>query len=182
MSQHPTQHTAYIALGGNLGDVLTTFTQALRAMPDEGLTVTRVSSAYRTHALMASPTDPPGPDYWNAMAEVTTSFAPLQVLGRLHVLEAKAGRVRRTRWDARSLDLDLCIFDTLVLHATDLVLPHAEILKRSFVLAPLAELAPSLIIPGTDLTAAAALATCVNAPQDILEVRKRWFDAASFVS
>jgi 2-amino-4-hydroxy-6-hydroxymethyldihydropteridine diphosphokinase len=174
-------HNAYIALGGNIGDVLATFREALCSMAGRGLTVRAVSSAYRTPALMANANDTPGPDYWNAAAVVTTELAPLPLLSQLHVLEANAGRVRHSRWDARSLDLDLLVYDALVLRADDLVLPHPEMLARVFVLAPLAEIAPELQVPGAGVTVAQALASA-NAAGEIREVRESWFDAASFVS
>jgi 2-amino-4-hydroxy-6-hydroxymethyldihydropteridine diphosphokinase len=135
---------AFIALGGNLGDVLGTFREALVGLEARGFHVKRLSSAYRTLPL----TDPgqvgPVPDYWNAVCEVETRQDALQCLSALQELEQRAGRVRTERWASRPLDLDLLVFGDEIIHRDDLVVPHPRMRGRAFVMRPLAEIAPKL--------------------------------------
>lgn len=176
------KHTVYIALGGNLGDVLAAFRWALTELGQGSTKVTAVSRAYRTPAVMAESREPPEPDYWNAAVELQTAMSPRALLDVMHALEARAGRVRRGRWASRVLDLDVLVFDDLIMSSPELELPHPHLLERSFVLAPLAEIAPQLQVPGTGVDVATGLARLNVGADDILEVRNAWFGAASFVS
>lgn len=164
--------TALIGLGGNLGDVLACFRRSVRAMealPESELV--RVSRAYRTRALMADPSQPRGPDYWNAAVMLDTALAPRLLLDELLTIERGAGRVRRARWEARPLDLDLLAVDEVVNFDTALTLPHPEISRRIFVLAPLAEIAPEWRIGARS----AAQWLAEHDPSDLLEVRDGWW-------
>ncbi len=141
--------SALVGLGGNLGDVLACFRvtiDALAALPSTR--VVNVARAYRTHALMADPSEPPGPDYWNTAAELATSLSPHELLAQLQAVETKAGRIRRLRWEARPLDLDLLYYDDRVVDDALLTLPHPHATSRLFVVAPLADLAPARIVGG----------------------------------
>lgn len=146
---------AYVALGANLGDRLGTLRQACaRIDATRGLRILRASGVWETAAV-----GPPQPDYLNAVIEVDACLTPRAHLAALHRIERELGRVRdpATRWTARTLDLDLLWQGGLVLEKGDLVLPHPRIAERSFVLAPLAQLAPDLPVAGTtvrDLLAA----------------------------
>lgn len=144
---------AYVALGANLGDRLGT----LRAACDEidsttGLRILRSSHVYET-----APVGPPQPEYLNAVVEVDACLSPSAHLQALHRIEERFGRRRdaSTRWTARTLDLDLLWQGGLRLHRGGLELPHPRVAERSFVLVPLAELAPELLFDGS--TAAALL-------------------------
>ncbi|MBX3604985.1 MAG: 2-amino-4-hydroxy-6-hydroxymethyldihydropteridine diphosphokinase [Piscinibacter sp.] len=135
---------AWIGLGANLGDAraaIEAALQALRALPDS--TLLRRSSLYRS-----APIDSSGPDYLNAVAELETALAPHDLLARLQAIEQDHGRERPYRNAPRTLDLDLLLVDDRVLATDDLVLPHPRLHERAFVLAPLAELAPALAVPG----------------------------------
>ncbi len=88
------------------------------------------------------------PDYVNAVAVLVSRLAPSQLLRRLLALEARHGRIRSVRWGARTLDLDLLVWGAKRLRQPSLRLPHPALRRRSFVLYPLAELAPRLNIPG----------------------------------
>lgn len=142
---------AYVALGANLGDPAATLAQALREL--DQVRATRVAGQSR---FFRSRAVGPGtqPDYVNAVARLETNLTPHELLAELHAVEARHGRVRDgTRWGPRTLDLDLLLFDDLVLDDGRLVLPHPEITRRNFVLAPLLELDPDLRIPGTGAAA-----------------------------
>ncbi len=114
-----------------------------------------MSPLYRTAPVGG----PPQPDYLNAVAVGRTSLAPLALLGVLHRIEWEAGRRRSSLRDGpRPLDLDLLLYGDLVLDLPGLVVPHPRIATRRFVLAPLADLRPDLVVPGTGRTVSALLA------------------------
>jgi len=105
----------------------------------------------RSHLYKSRPLGPQDqPDYLNAVAMLMTELAPLELLQALRRLEEEHGRRRHdnSRWGARSLDLDILVYDDVRLVTTELTLPHPQMHLRSFVLYPLAELAPNLMIPG----------------------------------
>ncbi|OGO97999.1 MAG: 2-amino-4-hydroxy-6-hydroxymethyldihydropteridine diphosphokinase [Curvibacter sp. GWA2_64_110] len=132
--------TAYIALGANLGDARGTVRQAVQdlgTLPQTRLV--RSSSLYRT-----APIDSSGPDYINAVAEVATGLSPQALLSELQRLEHAAGRERPYRNAPRTLDLDILLYDDIMLDSTTLTIPHPRMAERAFVLLPLAEIAPHL--------------------------------------
>jgi 2-amino-4-hydroxy-6-hydroxymethyldihydropteridine diphosphokinase len=140
------QTRAYIALGANLGDPPAQLQAALRSLRSApALEVIAVSQFYRT-----PPLGPPGqPDYCNAVCVVDTTMEPEALLDLLQDIENAAGRTRAgERWGARVLDLDLLHVEGRVSQTPRLTLPHPELHRRAFVLVPLAEIAPDLLIPG----------------------------------
>lgn len=131
---------ALIALGGNLGECRQTFVEARQSLDQEGVTVTASSPLYRTEPVGG----PKGqPDYLNAVVEVQTTLSALQLLDRCLELEQAAGRQRLEHWGARTLDLDLLVYDQLVCATPRLVLPHPRLHQRRFVLVPLCALVPT---------------------------------------
>jgi 2-amino-4-hydroxy-6-hydroxymethyldihydropteridine diphosphokinase len=138
---------AFIALGGNLGDVRTTFAQAI-AMLCDGVEVRLLarSSDYRTPpwGITAQPS------FINAVIAVATSLSPRELLSRLQACERALGRDRgrEQRWGPRPVDLDLLAYDDVTLCEPDLTLPHPRLFERAFVLVPLAELGPDRLIAG----------------------------------
>ena len=133
-----------IALGSNLGDCLGILTTALEVLVvTPGIRVQTISSWYQTKPVGGIPQ----PDYLNGCALLQVQLLPLQLLKTLLAVEAKFGRVRRERWGARSIDLDLLLYDNLILDAPQLQLPHPRMHERAFVLVPLAEIAPNWIEP-----------------------------------
>lgn len=149
--------TACVALGSNLEDPVRQVSSAfaeLAALPATRL-VAR-SRLYRTRAV-----GPPQPDYVNAAAVLETTLDPESLLEALQRIEAGHGRRRETRWGPRTLDLDLLTYGDRVIDTPGLQLPHPRLAERAFVLAPLAEVAADLRIPGlgpvSDLLAAVSL-------------------------
>lgn len=141
---------AFIGLGSNLADPLAHLraaTVALDALAQSRLV--RISPVYRSTAVG------PGeqPDYLNAVALLETSLAPLTLLDALQAIEQQRGRKRNVRWGARTLDLDLLLYGSLVMETTRLTLPHPRMMERNFVLVPLADIAPrNFMLPdGHDL-------------------------------
>lgn len=137
--------TAFIGLGSNLGQPLS---QLLRAFDElNTLPSTRLvarSSLYRSAPL--GYTDQP--DFINGVAQVETSLTPRQLLEALLDMEYRHGRVRDFLNGPRTLDLDVLLYDDLTLHEHGLTLPHPRIGERAFVLLPLLEIAPDIVIPG----------------------------------
>jgi len=134
---------AYVGLGGNLGDAVTTLRlvlDTLQTMP--GIHACTSSPFYRT-----APIDSSGPDYVNAVAAIDTTLEPLSLLDTLQSLENQHGRERPYRNAPRTLDLDLLLYGDLILDTPRLTVPHPRMQERAFVLAPLHDLAPDLVIP-----------------------------------
>jgi len=130
---------AYLGLGANLGDPEAQLREALeRLNAADEVEVTRVSTFYRTPPL--GPADQPW--YVNAAARVRTRLGPEDLLRLLQQVETAMGRVRGERWGPRRIDLDLLLYNGEVIFSPDLVVPHPEMHRRAFVLAPLAEIAP----------------------------------------
>jgi 2-amino-4-hydroxy-6-hydroxymethyldihydropteridine diphosphokinase len=133
--------TAYVALGANLGDAAATLRQALQTLgATPGLRLVRASSLYRT-----APVDSSGPDYINAVAEVTTTLTAPALLRALQAIENAAGRERPYRNAPRTLDLDLLLYGSARIESPELTVPHPRMGERAFVLVPLAEVAPALV-------------------------------------
>lgn len=105
-----------------------------------------------------APVGPPQPRYLNAALELEVELQPRPLYELLRRIEAAAGRRRDLRWGPRTLDLDLLLFEDRVIRTPALVVPHAGVTDRRFVLAPLAELCPELVVPGTGRTVAELLA------------------------
>lgn len=137
---------AYIGIGSNLDDPIRQVRRALLAL--NGILASGCvaqSPLYRT----APAGGPPGqPDYINAVAALDTGLTPQQLLMALQTLELAQGRARTVRWGARTLDLDLLLYDRLTSDDPRLTLPHPRLHERAFVLYPLRDIAPNLDIPG----------------------------------
>ncbi|MDD4239361.1 MAG: 2-amino-4-hydroxy-6-hydroxymethyldihydropteridine diphosphokinase [Desulfotomaculaceae bacterium] len=145
MLEDKTEHTAYIGLGSNLGDKRANLGKALELLAaTTGIQLKRVASYYRT-----APLGGPVQDwYLNTVAEVITTLKPLPLLAALLIIEEGLGRVRTVHWGPRTVDLDLLLYDRTESHSTVLTLPHPRMTERAFVMAPLAELAPGLLLQG----------------------------------
>jgi 2-amino-4-hydroxy-6-hydroxymethyldihydropteridine diphosphokinase len=165
--ESPGAAIAYVALGSNLGDRerhLSDALAALRAQPGVREVVT--SRVYET--------DPVGPGeqrpYLNAVARVSTELSPRDLLDRLLAIERSEGRERSAvRNAARTLDLDLLLYGEREIDEPGLVVPHPRMAQRAFVLEPLCDLAPDLVIPG----AHAPVSTLAAAVRDAAAVRVR---------
>ncbi len=143
-------HRVYIALGSNMGDSGGYLRGAVAQLEaSEEIRHVRVSSLIRTkpYGVVGQP------DFLNGMAELETLLTPQELLDFLHELENAAGRERKERWGPRTLDLDIIFYDDLIMDSADLTIPHADMHRREFVLAPLAELAPYVRHPILKMTA-----------------------------
>ena len=135
---------AYIGLGANLGDANATLAaafNALEALPESELM--QRSSIYRS-----APIDSSGPDYLNAVVKLRTALGAHELLVQLQSIERSHGRERPYRNAPRTLDLDVLLYGMQQIQSPTLIVPHPRAHERAFVLAPLAEIAPQLVIPG----------------------------------
>ena len=135
----------YLSLGSNLGDCLKHIREAIRELQQlPNSTFQTCSSLYQTKAI--------GPgvqnDYINAVCCLHTTLAPDLLLQHLQRIEQQHQRVRRERWGPRTLDLDILLFADQQINSPALTIPHPGIQSRAFVLYPLQEIAPLLILPG----------------------------------
>lgn len=138
-------HVAFIGLGSNLGDregLIRTAIQAIRS--DKGVRELRVSRLYETQPVGG----PPGqPNYLNAAARIETTLEPVAFWELMSSLEQRLGRLPGPRWGPRTIDLDLLLFDQLVIDSPELTVPHPRMHQRRFVLEPLAEIAGEVLHP-----------------------------------
>jgi 2-amino-4-hydroxy-6-hydroxymethyldihydropteridine diphosphokinase len=138
---------AFIALGGNVGDVRSTFDRAIAMLCDgAAVRLTARSSDYRTPPWGMTEQ----PAFVNAVIAVATSLPPRDLLARAQACEHALGRDRQSeqRWGPRAIDLDILAYGDLVVRDPDLTLPHPQMFARAFVLVPLAEIAPDRVTGG----------------------------------
>jgi 2-amino-4-hydroxy-6-hydroxymethyldihydropteridine diphosphokinase len=135
--------TAYIGIGANLGDARTSVTLAIERLAQlPGSRPLQHSSLYRS-----APFEADGGDYINAVAAISTTLAPLQLLAELQAIEQAFGRERPYFHAPRTLDLDLLLYGDQRIETPTLTVPHPGLTLRAFVLLPLLEIAPMLTIP-----------------------------------
>lgn len=149
----------YIGLGSNQDDPENQIKNALTSLkhlPSSELM--RVSSLYKTKAV-----GPPQDDYLNACAELSTKLSPSKLLTELQRIELEQKRTRDIHWGPRTIDLDILLFGSKIIHTTRLVVPHPELFHRDFVLLPLFEINPDLILPcHTPLKSIIGVQKCEN--------------------
>jgi 2-amino-4-hydroxy-6-hydroxymethyldihydropteridine diphosphokinase len=139
------QHTAYIALGSNLGGRERSLLDAVEKLNRlESTRVTRLSSLLENPAV-GGPAD--SPPFINAASEITTELDALSLLKEMLSIEQSLGRYRQEKWGPRTIDLDLLLFDDQIIDAEGLIVPHPLMHQREFVLKPLAEIAPGWVHP-----------------------------------
>ena len=144
---------AFVGLGANLGDRMETLRAAVEQLAREpGFLLRGTSRVYETE-----PIGPPQPRYLNAVARIGTLLSPRATLRRLLEIEELLGRVRRERWGAREIDLDLLLYGDRIVADGALRVPHPHLHERAFALVPLAELAPEAYHPQMARTAAELL-------------------------
>lgn len=138
----------FLSLGSNLGDRIKNIKQALDALSAAGIEVRRVSSFYRTEPVDFKQQ----PWFVNCVAEVATDLLPLQLLKTLQRVERDLGRLRVIDKGPRKIDIDILLYENVVVHSATLNIPHERMADRKFVLVPLREIAPELRHPLTEWT------------------------------
>jgi 2-amino-4-hydroxy-6-hydroxymethyldihydropteridine diphosphokinase len=138
---------AFIALGGNIGDVRSTFDEAIALLRADGdIHIVARSSDYATPPWGVTDQPP----FFNTVIVIETSLDPHDLFARMRGVERALGRdrPRKQRWGPRTIDLDLIAYDDITLDDPDLTVPHIRLFERAFVLVPLAEIAPDRKIAG----------------------------------
>ncbi len=157
--------TVYLSLGANIGEPYQQLKSALlnlKEHPEIG--ELESSSFYRT-----KPIGPKQPDFLNLAAKITTTLSPHALLAETQAIEAAHHRHRTTHWGPRTLDIDLLMYEEIQIQSDTLTLPHPEMEQRAFVLIPLAEIAPHLILPSG--RAIQSLISHLN-PTDVIKLKE----------
>jgi len=132
------RHTAYIAYGSNMGDSMATIESALADIDaDRCCNITKKSKVVVSSPYGGVEQD----DFYNGVIELSTYYEPNNLLMFLQEIEKKYGRIREVHWGPRTLDLDIIMYDDLVISSEMLIVPHPDMLERDFVMKPLAEIA-----------------------------------------
>ena len=145
----------FLGLGSNQGDRLANLSRAVQRVGETaGIRVVQMATMYETRPMGG----PPQEDFLNTVVEIETTLPPRELLSALKTVEVGLGRTpSRERWGPRVIDLDLLLYDDRVVQEPDLVIPHALMHERRFVLEPLAQLAPDLVHPVLRQTVSALL-------------------------
>ena len=165
------KHQAWIAIGGNQGNVLENFQSARHQINiHPHCNVKQSSLLYQT-----SPLGPKGQaDYLNAVLSISSSLSPETLLKLLQSIEDQHGRIRQQHWGPRTLDLDILGFDQLCLNTLTLTLPHPEMHKRQFVLKPLCDIDSNWHHPHMKQTATTLLQQLIDDGEPILSEGRKW--------
>lgn len=150
MVSEPALHRVYLGLGSNLGNRAANLRLARHSLPEKGVKVLAVSPLYQTAPWGGVKQ----PDFLNQVLLGETKLKPLALLDTVKELEREAGRTPSVFWGPRVLDIDILLYDELTFGSERLTIPHREMKKRAFVLAPLLDIAPGLVLPGGDTAAA----------------------------
>lgn len=137
----------FLGLGANLGDRKVTLERAIDLLAERVGNVVSRSALYETTALTLDGSEQPA--YLNCAVELRTDIQPSAVLSFIHSIEQELGRSRspNTRWESRTVDIDILLWGNLRLATSKLTIPHPQIEHRDFVLVPLAEIAPEVLHP-----------------------------------
>jgi 2-amino-4-hydroxy-6-hydroxymethyldihydropteridine diphosphokinase len=141
---------AFLSLGSNQAD-----RAQMLARAQDLLLGPRIRVVARSHVYESPPWGfPDQPWFLNQAIEIQTTLSPRGLLARCQGVEQSLGRLRTVRWGPRTIDVDILLYDDVVMSTPDLVIPHPELRRRAFVLVPLAEIAPSLRLPTGETVAA----------------------------
>ena len=136
--------TAYVALGSNLENP----GMQLQRAVDEIASVPEIELSGCSQLYLSDPVGPEGqPDYCNAVVKIETTLEPIALLNAMQAIENNHGRVRSVRWGPRTLDLDILLYGDQVIESERLTIPHYQMHVRNFVLCPLADISPELVMP-----------------------------------
>lgn len=169
---------AYLSLGANLGNREETLREAVRRLAvADGVKTLAVSSLYETEPWGKKDQ----PSFLNIAVSLQTTLSPEELLALTQAVETELGRVRHERWGPRTIDVDILHIEGVERNSPTLMLPHLYMTERAFVLVPLAEIAPDLIVKGRTVEEWRKLADdgsviCVAGPKWICVAGPEWID------
>jgi len=158
-------NTAYLLIGGNLGDRAAYLHMALERIAETCGTISCTSSIYETAAWGNTNQ----PSFFNQAVMLNTPLSPDVLMDQLLAIEIEMGRVRTQKYGPRTIDLDILMIDELVVSSEKLTIPHPHMHNRRFALLPLVEILPTLYHPIIGLTVSDLLLNCL----DTLDVQKK---------
>ncbi len=135
--------TVYLSLGSNMGDRTQNLMRAIEALASHHIRVTRRSSLYETEPVGVTEQG----WFLNCILETETGLQPAQMMRELLEIERELGRERRLPQGPRPIDMDILLFDSMILHTAEVEIPHPRMTDRRFVLVPFAEIAPQVLHP-----------------------------------
>ena len=156
---HSSPKRVFLSLGSNLGDRRALIRSGLKMLAGAGVKVLQVSSLYRTEPVDLRSQ----PWFINCAAEVETKLSPRELLRVLKSTERALGRRRSTPKGPRPIDIDILLYENVVVRSPALAIPHARMRDRRFVLVPLREIAPRLLHPATGQTVSAMVRETADA-------------------
>ena len=163
----------YISLGSNLGNRELNLYNAIKGMEAPLMHITGCSPLYETVPVGETPH--PVPLYLNCVVRIETSLSPYELLDTLQRLEMRGGRRKTFRWGPRSIDADILLYDNLVIQSERLTIPHPRLFERAFVLSPMSDIDPDLLLPD-----GSALQERLKDPAIRAQVIKLWSAESSF--
>lgn len=152
------KRSLFLGLGTNLGDRKDNLVRARRGLERDLGPMVRASRIYETAAWGKIDQS----DFLNQVIVLKCSLSPQEILHRALALEIELGRVRKEKWGARSIDIDLLFYDDYCVESENLILPHPFISQRRFILAPLVEIAPEFIHPKMQKSMSELLENCTD--------------------
>jgi len=158
-------NTAYLLIGGNLGDRAAYLQTALKRIEETCGAISHYSSIYETAAW--GNTDQPS--FFNQAVVLSTTLSPEALIDQLLTIELEMGRIRDQKYGPRTIDLDILMIDGLIFNTEKLTIPHPQMHNRRFALLPMLEVAPTLIHPLLDQSIEDLLLNC----PDTLDVQKK---------
>jgi len=155
---------AILSLGSNVGNRLHHLAQAKGELAKEGFRIAKQSSIYETAAWGNEDQD----DFYNEVIELETKFSAKELMQSILHIEQSMGRIRKQKWEARIIDIDILFFNDEIIHSDNLTIPHPHLHKRKFILIPLNEILPETIHPILKKT----ISTLLHELDDSLQVKK----------
>lgn len=165
------KHVVYIGLGSNMGDKGEYLFGAVEALDQfDDIEVKKISTLIETKPYGNENQD----DFLNGAIKVETMLSPRELLKVCQKLEDEAGRVREEHWGPRTLDLDILIYDDLIMETEELVIPHPDMMNRDFVLKPMTEIASNFVHPVTGKTMGRMMVELHEKEDKVPKRRRRW--------
>ncbi len=144
------EHQSFIGVGSNLGEKIANIMKAIDTLSNSpDIALLKIASLYQTEPLGYCQQE----FFVNTVIHVETSLIPRDLLRLLLDIEDAMGRKRTVRWGPRIIDLDILLFDSITVKERDLEIPHPRLTERAFVVVPLAEINPNIVLPGGDRAA-----------------------------